>query len=758
MKKIIAFILMIVAMVCIFALSVSAAEFGEVETIDGMKEKDKLDTTSRVVLFDGTDYHTYPAYYIFKNETSSGLDFTQLNSLSGVTYSATSVVMVEYPEGITKAGSFVGATSLEYVKIPDSVITVRGTAFKNCTKLTTVVFSDKGNLTSFADQIFNGCTALESITLPEGLQTVTANVFNGCTNLKTVILPNSLTHIGENMFVNCTSLEAISIPSNVTNIGRNGFKGCSVLKSIVIPSGVTSIGNSAFQGCGALTSVNFPSSLTSIGESCFDSCTSLKIDVVLPEGITVIPKRAFFQSAITSISIPANATTIGYQSFYKCSNLNTDIVIPEGVTEIAYKAFSESPIKSVVVPSTVTTMGTEVFLSCTSLKTADIKCETISSNAFASCTALETVTLSNTKVIEGRAFTKCTKLSSINLPEGLTTINTCAFFQSTSLKSVVVPSTVTVIEEKAFENSGVTTAVVKSSVVGNRMFYNAPLTSVTLENTVTIGSDAFYQCDFAEIVLPETVTSVGASAFSGCSALESITVPGSVESFGTNVFTNCKNLTTVNYTGTNAELVKAAMPNDSVEIVEANHCDTYNGGEHTVSGENAINFVSFFEEITVTNDCSACGTKGIVIETIAPLFTWKGYSRSEFKDANGNYAVMQCFGVNKEAIEAYERVKGTEISFGVLATVNKAEEGQEIEAIKPKPNDEGVLSHNFDNLTHDYFEIKIIGIDGDNIDTKIVFCAYVIENGKMSYLNNNETVEELTGESYNDVVAIKNAE
>jgi len=77
-----------------------------------------------------------------------------------------------------------------------------------------------------------------------------------------------------------------------------------------------------------------------------------------------------------------------------------------------------------------------------------------------------------------------------------------------------------------------------------------------------------------------------------------------------------------------------------------------------------------------------------------------------------------------------------------------------LKAISPSLDDS--ISMDFTSGKNNYFEIKILGIDKSNLDTKIVFCAYVIENGKMFYLNNNVTVEELTGESYNDVVAIKN--
>ncbi|MBE6674090.1 MAG: leucine-rich repeat domain-containing protein [Ruminococcaceae bacterium] len=189
-------------------------------------------------------------------------------------------------------------------------------------------------------------------------------------------------------------------------------------------------------------------------------------------------------------------------------------------------------------------------------------------------------------------------------------------------------------------------------------------------------------------------------------------------------------------------------------------CDAFYDGEHAMSGNATKHFNGYMEDITFTDTCTrnGCGKSAVdESKTIKAVFSYLGFSYTEGK-LGGTYSMAQFFGVNEENLKKYEELMGTTLSFGVIAQANKLEAGQEtVGAIKPTMGVGKVLYKDFTNDKHNYFEIKVSGISEELKDTKIVFCAYVIENGKMSYLNNNETVEELTGESYNDVVAIKNA-
>ena len=94
----------------------------------------------------------------------------------------------------------------------------------------------------------------------------------------------TVTSIGESVFENCTGLTSVTIPNSVTTIGTSAFEGCKGLTSVTIPNSVTTIGEEAFFGCKGLTSVTIPNSVTTIDEEAFASCsglTSVTIPTVL---------------------------------------------------------------------------------------------------------------------------------------------------------------------------------------------------------------------------------------------------------------------------------------------------------------------------------------------------------------------------------------------------------------------------------------------------------------------------------------------
>ena len=114
-KKIFLALAIISLLTCLFAISVNAAttnEFGEVEIIAGISEKSVFGVdgtadgyTSKVVMFDGTEYHTYPAYYIFTNNVYTTTNFKELNDATGKNYVKTSLIRAEVPQNVQKVTS-----------------------------------------------------------------------------------------------------------------------------------------------------------------------------------------------------------------------------------------------------------------------------------------------------------------------------------------------------------------------------------------------------------------------------------------------------------------------------------------------------------------------------------------------------------------------------------------------------------------------------------------------------------------------------
>ena len=149
------------------------------------------------------------------------------------------------------------------------------------------------------------------------------------------------------------------------------------------------------------------------------------------------------------------------------------------------------------------------------------------------------------------AFFRCSGLTSLTLPSGVTEIGDYAFFRCSGLTSLTIPSGVTEIGGNAFYCcSGLTSLTIPSGVtkIGDSAFdFCSGLTSLTIPSSVTwIGDNAFYGCSgLTSLTLPSGVTEIGSRAFSGCSGLTSLTLPSSLTSIGDRAFRGCSGLTSI---------------------------------------------------------------------------------------------------------------------------------------------------------------------------------------------------------------------
>ena len=173
------------------------------------------------------------------------------------------------------------------------------------------------------------------------------SVFNDCTNLTDVTIPDTVTTIGCSAFESCNSLTNITIPDSVTRIGLLAFACCNNLSSVTIPSSVTNIERSTFSSCEGLTSVTIPDSVTNIGEFAFNDCRSLT-NIVIPSSVTTIERYAFsLCSSLAGITIPVSVQTVDEYAFSECSSLKNVIFLNSKTQFDRESVFFHSPNVSI---------------------------------------------------------------------------------------------------------------------------------------------------------------------------------------------------------------------------------------------------------------------------------------------------------------------------------------------------------------------------------------------------------------------------
>ena len=299
-------------------------------------------------------------------------------------------------------------------------------------------------VTNVLDNAFDGCTALQSVSIPNSVKFIGKSAFAYCKNMSIITLPQNLTYIRENTFKGCSSLKSVDIPHNVTWIGGGAFADCNSLESIVIPDLVTKIDGGAFSGCTELRSAVLPSGLNLVQVNLFNNCSNLT-SIIIPDGVTNIGTQSFYGCRnLTSIIIPDSVTSIEDSAFFGCINL-TSITIPNGVTSIGDCVFKLcTGLTSITIPDSVTSIGDYAFIDCHSLTSITLSegMTSIGEGMFTDCSSLTSVTIPDgVRYIRPMAFDACYGMTSITIPDSVTNIYSSAFINCTGLKDVYYTGT-----------------------------------------------------------------------------------------------------------------------------------------------------------------------------------------------------------------------------------------------------------------------------------------------------------------------------
>ncbi len=501
--------------------------------------------------------------------------------------------------------------------------------------LTTLSFGENSQLTLIEEGAFLGYTKIKQIILPEGVKTIGSRAFDNCISLETISFPSTLKTIDGEVFHNCKAVKDIycysmtppevnafhfsfddtsgetktnwdfyrnatlhvpygtagkytttdpwdlfdsygivveedapEMPDGmiafadfrtrtlcinnwdtngdgflskeeaaaVTDLGtvfkydyKNKLTKFTSFDELQYFTGLTSIPDNAFYGSEKMKSIVLPKNLTSIGKGAFGGCSNL-LSIAIPEGVTTISENAFNGcSGMTTLTIPKTVESISGNAFYYCGGLES-IKVADGNT--VYDSRDNCN-------AIISTANNKLILGCMNTSIPNTV-KTIGQYAFYNCLGLTSVFIpSSVDIIETYAFYGCTNITSITVDpdnkiwDSRSNCNAIIRTWNNTLfygcKNTTIPNTVTTIGKEAFSGcSGLTTIIIPSSVT-------------------KIESEAFRNTGLTSIVIPNSVKSIGGSAFSGCDGLVTVSIGRSVESIGDYAFYHCNSSTVTSY-------------------------------------------------------------------------------------------------------------------------------------------------------------------------------------------------------------------
>lgn len=456
------------------------------------------------------------------------------------------------------------------VVIPDTyrgkpVTGIGEKAFSVRSKLTGVTLG--ANIVSIGATAFNSCQNLEYVAFNDGLTSIGEKAFQSCYKLTEIVIPDSVTEIGENAFNYCNGITGLTIGNGVKSIGATAFANCTKLAQIVIPDSVESVGNYAFSACESATSMKMGSGITEIGEYVFARCRSLE-QVEIGKNVRSIGSFAFTECFLLErVVLPESVRSIGFCAFMSCKSLS-DINIDQTVETILTAAFMDTALWAsydnfVYAGNWLLGIKRDTKASYTA---SDFKegLYGIASSAFSTSVAASVILPDSVKIISDYAFDACENLSQVIIGSGVTEIATYAFNDCAKLTSVILgaydfathtmgESSLELIGDSAFNGcTALADIVIPDTVksVGSNVFAKTALynnaSGIVYADKWVVGYHlaAGINPNYSETVKEGTL-GIADYAFYNVTTIESIYIPDSVKTIGRGAFYNCEYVTEV---------------------------------------------------------------------------------------------------------------------------------------------------------------------------------------------------------------------
>lgn len=523
-----------------YKILANAERMGDLSEVDGVPASQVLQNCT------SSDY-TQDVWGTYLTEYSGKINFSGLTikSVDGIGWARSAKEIdlsgAVFANELTEvpANEFAACKALEKIVLPGTVKKIGAKAFESCLKLKTLV-------------IGSGTDGIVDLT---NVDEVGASAFSSCSNMEVLKFSpygtrSSELKIGANAFASCAMLKEVEIPvKTAENIGANAFENCENLEKVGLQNDLGYLGNAVFKGAATASDEGLllyiigqedvksrlPEQLTYIGDQCFSDAKMRTMDLTGCTKLVRIEQYAFSSSSWSGgLKLPESLKEIKNQAFSACGLTSLDI--PENCSEIGEKAFARSALMMIHLPKTLKEIKEGTFSECEYLLgeliefTAGAELETIGKNAFNKCEMLRTTAflkdLTKLTTIGEGAFSNCYVVEKAN---GTNELNNIYGDKRViyGLEEIVLPDSVKTIGESVFAD-------------------NYALRKADLGTGVThIPNKAFYNSR-------TTASKSGAG-------LETVIVSGGLESIGEDAFANQSRLHTIGYREGNEKTVEEGV-------------------------------------------------------------------------------------------------------------------------------------------------------------------------------------------------------